>query len=67
MAQHYTMPTTETEAWCNRCWGMTRHRVSERRLQFCIPCWKRSEAESAAKKMAEAEEAERAAAQLRLF
>jgi hypothetical protein len=67
MGQHYTMATTETEAWCNRCFSMTRHRVAGRRLQFCIPCWTRSEAESAAKKKAEAEEADRKSRQGRLF
>ena len=54
MSQHYTLTTIQTEAWCKKCNGMTTHRVSHRRLQFCIPCWNKSEAESIAKKAAAA-------------
>ena len=56
MSQHYTLSTTETQAWCNKCNGETPHRVSHRKLQFCIPCWNRSEAESIERKRREAEQ-----------
>lgn len=46
MTQHYTLLTVEASAWCSKCGKMTAHRVSGRRLSFCIPCFKRSEQKS---------------------
>ena len=53
MAQHYTLQTVEVSVWCGKCRKDTPHRVADRRLQFCIPCWEASQAESAAAKDAE--------------
>jgi ribosomal protein L44E len=39
MGQHYTLATVEVSAWCNKCAKHTPHRVADKRLQFCIPCW----------------------------
>lgn len=50
MVQHYTLGTVEVSAWCNECRKDTPHRVAERRLQYCIPCWEKSLADSLAKK-----------------
>jgi ribosomal protein L44E len=50
MVQHYTLLTVEVSEWCNKCRKHTPHRVADRRLQFCIPCWDRSQAESDADK-----------------
>jgi hypothetical protein len=50
MGQHYTLNTIETSAWCTRCGKRTPHRVSGRKLSYCIPCFQRSEEASAAEK-----------------
>jgi ribosomal protein L44E len=50
MSQHYTLATVEVSAWCNRCRKNTPHRVAERRLQYCIPCWEHGDADSKAAK-----------------
>lgn len=42
MGQHYTSLTVETSAWCNKCGKMTPHRVADKRLQYCLPCYKKS-------------------------
>jgi len=42
MAQHYTRDTVEVSAWCNKCGKATMHRVADRRLQYCIPCFEKS-------------------------
>lgn len=39
MAQHYTLATIEASEWCNKCGKNTPHRVSGRKLQYCIPCF----------------------------
>lgn len=41
MGQHYTLNTLEVSAWCTPCGKMTPHRVADRRLQYCIPCWEK--------------------------
>lgn len=64
MVQHYTLNTVEVSEWCNRCRKNTPHRVADRRLQFCIPCWERGQAESQAAKDAPREPA---AEQQKLF
>lgn len=50
MGQHYTLATVEASAWCKKCGKNTPHRVAERRLQYCIPCWARGDADSKAAK-----------------
>lgn len=39
MGQHYTRNTVETAAWCGKCGKSTPHRVADKRLQYCIPCF----------------------------
>lgn len=41
MGQHYTASTVAVSAWCNRCNKNTPHRVADKRLQYCIPCFDR--------------------------
>jgi hypothetical protein len=41
MTQHYTRSTVEASAWCNECGKMTAHRVADKRLQYCIPCFEK--------------------------
>ena len=50
MGQHYSNATFEASEWCSKCFKNTPHRVADRRLQYCIPCWEKSKAESEAKK-----------------
>ncbi len=50
MTQHYTLNTVEVSAWCGKCGKHTPHRVTERRLQYCLPCFQRGEAATAAEK-----------------
>ena len=57
MTQHYQKNVVETAAWCNECRKSTPHRVLGGKLAFCIPCWDRSAADSAAKKNGPKEEA----------
>ncbi len=47
MGQHYTRHTVETSAWCNKCGKNTPHRVADKRLQYCIPCYEESAVKSA--------------------
>jgi len=42
MSQHFTRATVEASAWCARCWRLTPHVVSDRRLQYCIPCYQKN-------------------------
>ena len=50
VTQHYQKNVVETPHWCNHCTALTRWRVLNGKLAFCIPCWDRSAADSAAKK-----------------
>jgi hypothetical protein len=50
MSQHYTTNTVQADAWCNKCNKLTPHRVADRRLQYCIPCFDRSKELSEAEK-----------------
>jgi|HubBroStandDraft_4_1064222.scaffolds.fasta_scaffold1297722_1 hypothetical protein len=61
MTQHYTTNTVEASAWCKKCAKNTPHRVADRRLQYCLPCFERSEKQSAADKKAAASRARLAA------
>jgi hypothetical protein len=54
MTQHYTLNTVEASEWCNKCGKNTPHRVADRRLQYCIPCWEKSQQESLEMKRVEA-------------
>jgi len=60
MSQHYTGLTVEASAWCQVCFKMTPHRVAEKRLQYCIPCYERP-------KLAVPDSAPAAAEQLSMF
>jgi hypothetical protein len=40
----------EQSWWCNTCYKDTPHRVAGGKLAYCIPCYDRSAAESAAMK-----------------
>ena len=50
MTQHYTHNTVQVDAWCNKCAKLTPHRVADKRLQYCIPCFDRSKELSDAEK-----------------
>jgi len=50
MGQHYTSLTVECSAWCNKCGKMTQHRVADKRLQYCLPCYDRPKPEAKAEK-----------------
>ncbi len=39
MAEHYPKNCIEASAWCNGCGMNTPHRVADKRLQYCIPCY----------------------------
>ena len=49
MSQHYTSLTIEASAWCNKCGKNTPHRVADKRLQYCIPCYDKRPIEPARK------------------
>ena len=48
--QHFTLNTVEVSWWCNTCHKDTPQRVAGGKLAYCIPCYDRSAAESAAMK-----------------
>jgi hypothetical protein len=54
MSEHYTQNTVEASAWCSICAKHTPHRVAGKRLAYCLPCFERSERQSAANKTAAA-------------
>lgn len=53
MGQHYTSLTLEVSAWCNKCGKMTPHRVADKRLQYCLPCYDRPRAAAVEKELEE--------------
>jgi hypothetical protein len=38
VSKHYTRNTVSVSKWCNKCKANTPHRVTDRRVNDCIPC-----------------------------
>ena len=52
MSYHYPKSCVQAGAWCSTCGKNTPHRVADRRLQFCIPCFdKKAAVKAAARKL----------------
>lgn len=45
MGKHYTRATQSVSKYCKKCKTHTQHRVTDRRVNDCIPCMEKQEEE----------------------
>ena len=51
MPEHYSKATTETTAWCQKCYAMTQHRVDPPKLGPCLVCLRKLELKNEAARL----------------